>query len=112
VKDALMAIRLTEIIFDHHDLALETSSWCAVLGYERVNSGNGWVAVRPRAPQLKDDAFAQAPALAFVLILEEKQYKNRVHIDITPTDRSQSDENGRLIELGDSLVDIGQARTT
>ncbi len=74
VKDALVARRLTEIIFDRRDLALEASFWCAVLAYERVNSGDGWVAMRPPGPMLKDDALvasAQVPALAFVLVPEE-----------------------------------------
>lgn len=41
-------------------------------------------------------AAPQPPALAFVQVSGGKTGKNRVHIDVTPTDRSQQEEVGRL----------------
>jgi catechol 2,3-dioxygenase-like lactoylglutathione lyase family enzyme len=109
-----MASRLTEVIVDCHDLATETDFWCAALGYERTNHGDGWIAIRPPGQELSDEALvagAQPPALAFVEVPEGKDTKNRVHIDVTPIDRGQADEVDRLVLLGASRVDIGQGAT-
>ena|ERR1700722_2153531 len=110
-----MASRLTEVIIDCHDLDGMTEFWCAVLGYERANSGDGWIAIRSPGPEPSEEmlvAAPQAPALAFVEVPEDKVRKNRVHIDVTPTDRSQGDEVDRLTKLGARRVDIGQGETT
>ena len=42
---------------------------------------------------------------------EDKVAKNRVHLDLTPTDQSQEDEVDRLVGLGASRIDIGQGTT-
>ncbi|MPY85727.1 MAG: hypothetical protein GEV00_21070, partial [Actinophytocola sp.] len=39
---------------------------------------------------------------------EDKQVKNRLHIDVNPTDREQADEVARLLALGARHVDVGQ----
>jgi hypothetical protein len=67
----------------------------------------------PRAQALDEElvAAAQPPALAFVQVPEDKVMKNRVHIDVTPADRSQEDEVDRLVSLGARRVDIGQGAT-
>jgi hypothetical protein len=109
-----MASRLTEVIIDCRDLGRVTGFWCAVLGYERANGGDGWVAIRPAGPKPSAEelvAAAQPPALAFVQVPEDKVTKNRVHIDVTPADRSQEDEVDRLVSLGACRVDIGQGTT-
>ena len=49
--------------------------------------------------------------MAFVQVPEDKVAKNRVHVDVTPTDRTQADEVDRLLGLGASRVDIGQRDT-
>lgn len=110
-----MASRLTEVIFDCHDLELMTSFWCAALGYERVHSGDGWIAIRGSGLDLTDAVLiesAQPPALAFVLVPEDKILKNRVHGDLTPIDCSQEDEVSRLVSLGAKRIDIGQIDTS
>ncbi len=109
-----MASRLTEIIIDCHDLAGLTEFWCAVLQYERVSEGEGWIAIRNPKPELTEAALldnAQPPALAFVQVPEDKVTKNRVHIDVTPIDRDQHGEVERLVSLGASRIDIGQGDT-
>jgi hypothetical protein len=109
-----MASRLTEVIIDCHDLELLTEFWCAALGYERANAGDGWIAIRASGPDLSEEmliAAAQPPAVAFVKVPEDKITKNRVHIDLTPTDRKQGDEVERLASLGASRIDIGQGDT-
>lgn len=43
-------------------------------------------------------------ALLFVTVPEPKTLKNRVHLDIVPTDRTRDDEVERLLALGATLV--------
>jgi catechol 2,3-dioxygenase-like lactoylglutathione lyase family enzyme len=110
-----MASRLTEVIIDCHDLARSSNFWCNALGYEQVGAGDGWVSVRDPGVELTDEMLSdapQSPALAFVLVPEEKILKNRVHIDLTPIDCSQEEEVQRLVELGAHRIDIGQLGTS
>jgi hypothetical protein len=110
-----MSSRLTEVIFDCHNLEVMSDFWCRALNYERVHSGDGWIAIRAAEPELTEAMLmesAQSPALAFVLVNDEKIVKNRVHIDVTPIDRSQDDEVGRLVALGAKRINIGQSGTS
>ena len=110
-----MASRLTEVIFDCHNLEVMSDFWCKALNYERVHSGDGWIAIRAAGPELTDAMLvesAQSPALSFVLVADDKIVKNRVHIDVTPIDRSQDDEVSRLVSLGAKRIDIGQSGTS
>jgi hypothetical protein len=52
-----------------------------------------------------------ATPIAFNLVPEHKVVKNRVHLDITPYDRSQQEEVARLVSLGAREADIGQRDT-
>ncbi len=106
-----MASRLTEIIIDCGNIERLVEFWCDALGYERTNAGQGWVALRAPGSEVSEDALrsgAQPPALALVVVPEAKAVKNRVHLDITPIDRTQADEVARLQALGATSVDIGQ----
>jgi hypothetical protein len=110
-----MASRLTEVIFDCHDLARSSNFWCKALGYEQVSAGEGWIAIRSPGVKLTDEMLndcPQSPALAFVLVPEDKIFKNRIHIDLTPIDCSQEEEVQRLVELGAHRIDIGQRDTS
>jgi catechol 2,3-dioxygenase-like lactoylglutathione lyase family enzyme len=109
-----MASRLTEVIVDCHDLDKMVRFWCAVLGYVRVNAGDGWVAIGPPGERREDDlwrASPQPPFVAFVQVPEDKSGKNRVHLDVTPFGCSQSEEVDRLTRLGASETEIGQQGT-
>ncbi|MEO8898640.1 MAG: VOC family protein [Candidatus Dormibacter sp.] len=108
-----MTSRITEVIIDCHDLDRAADFWCAVLGYQRGKGGEGWLSIAawasgegPSDDELR--AGAVPPFLAFVVVPEEKALKNRVHVDVTPTDCSQGEEVERLIALGARRVDIGQ----
>jgi hypothetical protein len=46
--------------------------------------------------------------LTFARVPEGKVVKNRLHIDVNPTDREQDEEVRRLLDLGARRVDIGQ----
>jgi hypothetical protein len=110
-----MASRLTEVIIDCHDLARLSIFWCLALGYEQVSAGDGWISIRDPDVELTDEMLSdapQSPALAFVLVPEDKILKNRVHIDLTPIDCSQKEEVQRLVKLGARCIDIGQLGTS
>lgn len=106
-----MASRLTEVIIDCQNLEGTTEFWRQALGYEETNRGEGWVALRAPGADVNDAllrAGVHAPAVVLVLVPESKVVKNRVHIDLTPVDRSQADEVARLEALGARRADVGQ----
>ena len=106
-----MASRFTEVIMDCRDLETMTTFWSQALGYQEIGSGDGWVAIGPGGDQPTAEALrhrAQPPNLAFVAVPEHKTVKNRLHLDLTPIDRSQADEVDRLVALGARTIDIGQ----
>ena len=44
-------------------------------------------------------------ALLFIAVPEQKQVKNRVHLDLVPVDRGRDEEVERLLRLGARVVD-------
>lgn len=93
-----MASRLSEIAVDCADPRALAGFWCAVLGVEVVGEDEeGAVTIGPGLPVL---TFARVP--------EPKTVKNRLHLDVTPVDRSQAEEVRRLLDLGARRVDVGQ----
>ena len=106
-----MVSRVTEVIIDCHDIEVVADFWCAVLGYSRAEGGEGWRSIRAPGPGPTSESLASgapAPALTMVTVPEDKVVKNRLHLDITPADRSQASEVERLDGLGATRVDIGQ----
>lgn len=66
----------------------------------------GWVVVDDYPFEIRPSA-DQVPGLLFLPVDEAKQGKNRLHLDFRPDD--QQKEVTRLLELGATRVDIGQA---
>jgi len=104
-----MGARFTELVIDCKDPNRVAEFWAAVLGYEVIDRGpNGEVEIGyPRGS--KGDA-SGAPTLVFVPVPEDKTVKNRIHIDVNPTETDQSNELRRLIRLGARRVDVGQSQ--
>jgi hypothetical protein len=48
------------------------------------------------------------PTLTFAYVPEGKTVKNRLHLDVNPTDREQDEEVRRLLGLGARHADVGQ----
>ncbi len=63
-------------------------------------TGDGWAFI--------EGPDERATSIVFVTVPESKAVKNRIHIDLTPTDREQSEEVERRISLGATRVDVGQ----
>jgi hypothetical protein len=95
-----MASRFTELIIDSTDPEPIARWWAEVLGYDVTEADPDAVEiVGPRG---------SGPSLVFVKVPEAKSVKNRLHIDVSPTDRDQGDELERLLQLGAKRADVGQ----
>jgi hypothetical protein len=68
----------------------------------------GWPVIEEPAPGYEESAVGGAgegrPRLYFVKVPEGKIVKNRLHLDIIPTDRTQDEEITRLTGLGATVV--------
>lgn len=107
-----MASKFTELAIDCAEPEALARFWCAVLDYEvlGVEEEGAFVAIGPAtAAEDENRAGPVPPALTFSRVPEGKSIKNRLHIDVNPTDRDQADEVRRLVELGARRTDNGQS---
>ncbi|WP_194835720.1 VOC family protein [Nocardia sp. XZ_19_369] len=104
-----MASKFTELAIDCADPVRLAQFWCAVLGYEVLDEEDGFVSIgSPLVPEGRDRPGPVPPTLGFARVPEDKTIKNRLHIDVNPTDRDQDDEVRRLLDLGARYADVGQ----
>jgi len=115
-----MTSRFSELVLDCHDPKLVAGFWCAALGYKIIEESAEVVEIGPEdmpdgwTPELiakwkeRMRGAPPAPTIVFAPVPESNTVKNRVHIDVSPIDRSQQEEVDRLIALGATRVDIGQ----
>ncbi|SDQ64575.1 VOC family protein [Quadrisphaera sp. DSM 44207] len=99
-----MANRITEIAIDCTDPHALARFWTAVLGYEVGSQEEGYVELVPPEP-----ARPAMPTIGLIAVPEGKRVKNRLHLDLTATDRSRDEEVERLVALGARRADVGQA---
>ncbi len=96
-----MTIRIRTITVDCADPYRLVRFWSQVTGYHDD----------PRNPNAPDDPEgyllgpAGAPALLFIPVPEGKTVKNRIHLDVTPTERTRDMEVAWLVTVGASVVD-------
>ncbi|PRX46108.1 hypothetical protein B0I33_108255 [Prauserella shujinwangii] len=104
-----MASKFTELAIDCADPRGLARFWCSVLGYE-VQDDDGEVVTigSPRVPEGRNRPGPVPPTLTFAHVPEGKTGKNRLHLDVNPTDREQADEVRRLLDLGARHADVGQ----
>jgi Glyoxalase-like domain len=95
-----MTARVRNITFDCADPFALAGFWGEVTGYRED----------PEDPNHPDDPEALLvgpdgqPNLLFITVPEPKAVKNRVHLDLQPTDRRRDEEVERLLALGATLV--------
>ncbi|MFI5802275.1 VOC family protein [Streptomyces sp. NPDC051561] len=108
-----MTSKFTELAIDCADPDGLARFWCAVLDYEvQDKDEDGVVTIgSPAVPEGKDRPGPVPPTLTFARVPEGKTVKNRLHIDVSPTDREQADEVARLLALGARPADVGQGGT-
>lgn len=95
-----MACRFTELIVDSNDPEALAQFWSRVLDWEAGERHGVWW-LKP--------SLAAIPLIVFVKVPEPKSTKNRLHIDVSPTDRTRDEEVDRLLALGATRADVGQA---
>ncbi len=104
-----MTSKFTELAIDCADPHGLARFWCSVLDYEVQDEEDGIVSIgSPLVPEGRDRPGPVPPTLAFAPVPEGKTVKNRLHLDVNPTDREQDDEVRRLLDLGARRVDVGQ----
>src|SRR6516162_1241245 len=100
-----MASKFTELAIDCADPDVLARFWCSVLDYEVQDEDDGFVAIGPAAiPGGENHLGPVPPMLTFAHVPEGKTVKNRVHLDVNLTDRSQDEEIVRLIGLGATVI--------
>lgn len=106
-----MTSRFTELGVDCADPRALAAFWCAVLGYEVLDDEDAdFVSIGPApAPDARGPV---VPTILFARVPEGKVVKNRLHLDVNPSDREQADEVVRLLALGARRVDVGQGEVS
>jgi hypothetical protein len=105
-----MTSKFTELAVDCADPGGLARFWCAVLGYQVQAEEDGFVTIGPDVAP--DRTGPVPPSLTFAPVPEAKTGKNRLHIDLNPSDRDQAAEVRRLLELGARRVDVGQGEVS
>ena len=104
-----MTSKFTELAIDCADPSGLARFWCSVLDYEVQDEDDGIVTIgSPMVPEGKNRLGPVPPTLTFAHVPEGKTVKNRLHIDVNPTDREQDEEVRRLLDLGARHADVGQ----
>ncbi|PWI42978.1 VOC family protein [Streptomyces sp. ICBB 8177] len=95
-----MTARVRSITFDCGDPAALAAFWAGVTGRAVVNDGT------PESPEylLADPADPSQANLLFLPVAEGKTVKNRLHLDLQPTDLPREAEVDRLLGLGAVLL--------
>src|SRR4051794_38198296 len=96
-----MTARIRSITFDCAAWEPLVEFWSAALAFaEDPDDPN-----RPGDPAGMVTSPAGDVSLLFIPVPEGKQVKNRVHLDLVPTDRTRDEEVERLVGLGASVAD-------
>ena len=83
-----MTSKFTELAIDCVEPNRLARFWCSVLDYDHLGP--------------------VPPTLTFAHVPEDKTVKNRLHLDVNPTDSEQDEEVRRLLDLGARHADVGQ----
>jgi catechol 2,3-dioxygenase-like lactoylglutathione lyase family enzyme len=94
-----MASTLRNITLDCVDAKALAAFWAAALGWNVYFDDDPEVLVAESFPPVG------RPTMLFIPVPEPRTVKNRMHIDIEPSDRTRDEEVARLIELGATLVE-------
>jgi hypothetical protein len=110
-----MSVRWYSVVVDCRDVAGQAAWWAEALGWVVAYEAPDEVVIVPAHALSKGDSIPveeRGPGLVFVPVPEGKQVKNRLHIDLAPRAADdQAAEVDRLVSLGASRVDVGQAKS-
>src|SRR5262245_43422000 len=97
-----MTLRLWTVVVDAHDPKTLAHWWADVLHWKVLYEDDEEVVICT-----PDERF---PGLSFVTTPDDKETKNRLHLDLVPDD--QDGEVALLERLGAGRVDVGQGEPT
>jgi hypothetical protein len=87
--------------FDARDAYAQSVFWCRVLGFaEHPDDPN-----RPGHEECMIFSPDGRQRLLFIEVPEDKQVKNRIHLDLVPTEGTRDEELARLLEIGARTVE-------
>ncbi|MGW6392892.1 VOC family protein [Streptomyces sp. NPDC055103] len=105
-----MTSRFTELAVDCHDPEVLAAFWCEVLDFKVIDRNGDLIEIGSWEPTAEEVRARQMPpTLCFDKVPEGKAGKNRLHLDISPIDCTTEEEVTRLLGLGATRVDVGQA---
>ncbi|WP_333615179.1 VOC family protein [Glutamicibacter sp.] len=96
-----MSCRFEELAIDCKNPVLIARFWTETLNYSVLSEEVGLVTIGPA----EKSSIGPHPVLTFAQVPEEKSLKNRLHIDVRPTDCTQDEEVERLLSLGATYPD-------
>lgn len=111
-----MGVRWYTVVVDCRDVSAQARWWAEALDWRIVIETEDEVVIAP--PHALDETRfiaveERGPGLVFVPVPEDKQLKNRLHIDLAPrASDDQEAEVARLVGMGASRVDVGQRDAT
>ena len=93
-----MTVNVNHITFDCADARALGEFWAELLGWNLFYDDEPEVVVGPHYPT------QGSLSLLFIPVPEGKTAKNRVHLDLQPTDRSRDEQVDQALSLGATLV--------
>jgi hypothetical protein len=99
-----MTLRLQNVSIDCLDPERLAGFWAEALGWRVTSIETEEVVLEPPAGSAAEGV---VPDIVFLLVPDERITKNRLHLDLRPSD--QFAEVQRLIGLGATHVDVGQS---
>lgn len=109
-----MALRWYTVVIDCRDVAAQAAWWREALDWQVVYEAQDEVVLIPGNVDVETVRTTpwdqRGPGLVFVSVPEDKQLKNRLHLDLAPhTSQDRDAEIQRLLDLGARRVDVGQS---
>jgi predicted enzyme related to lactoylglutathione lyase len=92
-----MTVTITDITFDAGDARALATFWANLLGWQVFYDEDPEVLVAPHFPA------NGATTLLFIPVPEGKTAKNRVHLDLQPTDLGRDEQVEQALALGATL---------
>ena len=96
-----MTVKIHNITVDARDAYAQSLWWTQVIGWEQALDDPN----EPHHTHCWIGPGDGSPGLLFINVPESKTLKNRVHLDVQPTDRTRDEEVERLVAIGASVVD-------
>jgi catechol 2,3-dioxygenase-like lactoylglutathione lyase family enzyme len=93
-----MTVSINNITVDCHDARKVAEFWATLLGWQVFYDDDPEVLVAPHFPA------EGATTMLFIPVPEGKTAKNRLHLDLEPTDTTRDEQVEQALALGATLV--------